>query len=50
MRDVHFLASGMALGREGVGVVEKIGSGVTQFTVGDRADAGYIRNASGRFH
>ncbi|TVY39005.1 putative formaldehyde dehydrogenase, partial [Lachnellula subtilissima] len=41
--DVHILASGMALGHEGVGVVEKIGSSVTQFMVGDRAGAGCIR-------
>ena len=44
--DVHFLTSGMALGHEGVGIVEKIGSAVTQFKVGDRAGAGYIRNVN----
>jgi D-arabinose 1-dehydrogenase-like Zn-dependent alcohol dehydrogenase len=44
--DLHFLTSGMALGHEGVGIVEKIGSEVTQFKVGDRAGAGYIRNVS----
>ncbi|EHL01721.1 putative NADP-dependent alcohol dehydrogenase C 2 [Glarea lozoyensis 74030] len=42
--DVHFLTSGIALGHEGVGIVEKIGSEVTQFKVGDRAGAGYVRN------
>jgi len=42
--DLHFLTSGMALGHEGVGIVESIGSEVTKFKVGDRAGAGYIRN------
>jgi D-arabinose 1-dehydrogenase-like Zn-dependent alcohol dehydrogenase len=42
--DVHYLTSGIALGHEGVGIVEKIGSEVTQFKVGDRAGAGYMRN------
>ncbi|KAH6672469.1 chaperonin 10-like protein [Halenospora varia] len=45
--DLHFLDTGMALGHEGVGIVEKIGSEVTQFKVGDRAGAGYIRNSCG---
>ncbi|EPE34004.1 GroES-like protein [Glarea lozoyensis ATCC 20868] len=45
--DVHFLTSGIALGHEGVGIVEKIGSEVTQFKVGDRAGAGYVRNSCG---
>jgi D-arabinose 1-dehydrogenase-like Zn-dependent alcohol dehydrogenase len=45
--DVHFMASGAALGHEGVGVVEKIGSEVTQLKIGDRAGAGYIRNSCG---
>jgi hypothetical protein len=44
--DVHYLSSGMALGHEGIGIVEKIGSEVTQFKVGDRAGAGYIRDVS----
>jgi hypothetical protein len=44
--DVHYLSSGMALGHEGIGIVEKIGSEVTQFQVGDRAGAGYIRDVS----
>jgi threonine dehydrogenase-like Zn-dependent dehydrogenase len=42
--DVHMIAQGISLGHEGVGVVEKIGSEVTQFKVGDRAGAGYLRN------
>lgn len=44
--DVHMLGAGCALGHEGVGIVEKIGSEVTQFKVGDRAGAGYLRNVS----
>ena len=44
--DVHYLSSGIALGHEGIGIVEKIGSEVTQFKVGDRAGAGFIRNVS----
>ena len=38
------LGAGCALGHEGVGIVTKIGSEVTQFKVGDRAGAGYLRN------
>ncbi|TVY82724.1 NADP-dependent alcohol dehydrogenase C [Lachnellula suecica] len=44
--DVHYLASGADLGHEGVGIVENIGSAVTQFKIGDRAGAGYIRHRS----
>lgn len=42
--DVHMIPHGMALGHEGVGVVEKIGSEVKALKVGDRAGAGYLRN------
>ncbi len=44
--DVHYILHSAALGHEGVGIVEKIGSEVTQFKVGDRAGAGYLRNVS----
>lgn len=44
--DVHFIPHSVALGHEGVGIVEKIGSAVTQFKIGDRAGAGYLRNVS----
>jgi threonine dehydrogenase-like Zn-dependent dehydrogenase len=44
--DVHYIPHSAALGHEGVGIVEKIGSEVTQFKVGDRAGAGYLRNVS----
>jgi threonine dehydrogenase-like Zn-dependent dehydrogenase len=42
--DVHYIPHSAALGHEGVGIVEKIGSDVTQFKIGDRAGAGYLRN------
>ena len=45
--DVHYIPYGAALGHEGVGIVEKIGSAVSQFKVGDRAGAGYLRNSCG---
>lgn len=44
--DTFYIPSGMALGHEGVGIVEDIGSAVTEFKVGDRAGGGYFRNAS----
>jgi len=44
--DVHYIPHSAALGHEGIGIVEKIGSEVTQFKVGDRAGAGYLRNVS----
>ncbi len=42
--DVHMIPHGMALGHEGVGIVEKIGSEVKTLKVGDRAGAGYLRD------
>lgn len=45
--DMFYITSGMALGHEGVGIVEQIGSEVTQFKVGDRAGGGYLRKANG---
>jgi D-arabinose 1-dehydrogenase-like Zn-dependent alcohol dehydrogenase len=44
--DVHFIPHSAALGHEGIGVVEKVGSEVTQFKIGDRAGAGYLRDVS----
>ncbi|KAF2455423.1 chaperonin 10-like protein [Lineolata rhizophorae] len=40
-------APGMALGHEGVGVVDAVGAAVTRFKVGDRAGGGYHRGACG---
>ncbi|TVY71367.1 alcohol dehydrogenase [Lachnellula suecica] len=37
--DLHIVHLGIALGHEGVGIVEKTGSDVTQLKVGDRAGA-----------
>jgi D-arabinose 1-dehydrogenase-like Zn-dependent alcohol dehydrogenase len=44
--DIHYIPFGIALGHEGVGIVEKVGSEVTQFKVGERAGGGYHRNVS----
>jgi hypothetical protein len=41
--DLAYVEYGIALGHEGVGVVEAIGDEVTQFKVGDRAGGGYHR-------
>ena len=45
--DIFFIPYGIALGHEGVGIVEKVGDAVTQFKVGDRAGGGYHRNSCG---
>lgn len=42
--DLHVLPHGAALGHEGVGTVVAVGNEVTDFKVGDRAGAGYLRN------
>lgn len=45
--DLGYLPYGVALGHEGVGIVEAIGSDVTQFKIGERAGGGYHRNSCG---
>jgi D-arabinose 1-dehydrogenase-like Zn-dependent alcohol dehydrogenase len=45
--DLAYVEYGIALGHEGVGIVEAIGSDVTQFKVGDRAGGGYHRGSCG---
>jgi len=45
--DLAYVEYGIALGHEGVGTVEAIGSDVTQFKVGERAGGGYHRNSCG---
>jgi D-arabinose 1-dehydrogenase-like Zn-dependent alcohol dehydrogenase len=47
--DALFFENGapLALGHEGVGIVEAIGFDVTQFKVGDRAGGGFHRNSCG---
>jgi D-arabinose 1-dehydrogenase-like Zn-dependent alcohol dehydrogenase len=42
--DLHLVSAGIALGHEGVGIVEKVGSDVAQLKVGDRAGVGWLRN------
>ena len=46
--DAVLMSYGLALGHEGVGIVEQIGDAVTQFKIGDRAGGGYHRNSCGR--
>lgn len=41
--DLFFISTGCALGHEGVGIVEKVGSAVTMHKVGDRVGGGYLR-------
>lgn len=41
--DLFYIQSGCALGHEGVGIVEEIGSAVTLHKVGDRVGGGYLR-------
>lgn len=45
--DLAYVESGIALGHEGVGIVEAIGTDITQFKVGHRAGGGYHRSSCG---
>jgi len=45
--DVHYKGVDMALGHEGVGVVEEVGDQVTQLKKGDRAGWGYNHDCCG---
>lgn len=45
--DIHAIGFNSVLGHEGVGIVEAIGSEVTQFKIGDRAGGGFLRNSCG---
>ena len=45
--DIHYIPAGIALGHEGVGVVEAVGETVSTLKAGDRAGTGYLRNACG---
>lgn len=45
--DLHAPSFNCALGHEGVGIVEAIGSEVTTFKIGDRAGGGFLRNSCG---
>ena len=44
--DIHMMPFGCALGHEGVGIIEKVGSEVTTLKIGDRAGGGYLRNVN----
>lgn len=46
--DEHFLHAGSALGHEGVGIVQAIGSEVTAVKVGDRVGFGWVHKTCGR--
>ena len=45
--DTAYIPYGAALGHEGVGIVEAIGSDVTRFKIGDHAGGGYLRDSCG---
>ncbi|KAH8703640.1 putative alcohol dehydrogenase [Talaromyces proteolyticus] len=46
--DLHFLHSNKVLGHEGVGIVRRLGPGVTSVKVGDRVGFGYTRKVCGK--
>lgn len=46
--DLHYLHSGKVLGHEGVGIVRKLGPGVTSVKAGDRVGFGYTRKVCGK--
>lgn len=46
--DEHFLQAGLALGHEGAGIVQAVGSDVTAVKVGDRVGFGWVHKTCGR--
>ncbi|KAF7289570.1 hypothetical protein HMN09_01319000 [Mycena chlorophos] len=46
--DEHYIHTDMALGHEGIGVVEQIGSGVSNVSVGDIVGWGYTHKTCGK--
>jgi len=42
--DLFYIPFGCALGHEGVGIIEEVGSAVTLHKVGDRVGGGYLRS------
>ncbi|KIX92701.1 uncharacterized protein Z520_11553 [Fonsecaea multimorphosa CBS 102226] len=46
--DLFYINPGCALGHEGVGTVEKVGSAVTAHKIGDRVGGGYLRSSCGQ--
>ena len=45
--DLAYIAYGIALGHEGIGTVQEVGSAVTQLKIGDRVGGGYHRGSCG---
>ncbi|KAJ9607569.1 hypothetical protein H2200_007647 [Cladophialophora chaetospira] len=45
--DIHYIPAGIALGHEGVGIVEAIGDAVSTLKIGDRVGTSYLRNSCG---
>ncbi|EHK48564.1 hypothetical protein TRIATDRAFT_94020 [Trichoderma atroviride IMI 206040] len=45
--DIHAIGCNSVLGHEGIGIVEAIGSEVTQLEIGDRVGGGFLRNSCG---
>ncbi|RDW61682.1 hypothetical protein BP5796_11574 [Coleophoma crateriformis] len=45
--DLAYIPYGIALGHEGIGVIEKVGSAVTRLNIGDRVGGGYHRGSCG---
>lgn len=45
--DIHCIPAGIALGHEGVGIVEAVGDSVSTLKVGDRVGNGYLRDSCG---
>ncbi|KEF56996.1 uncharacterized protein A1O9_07186 [Exophiala aquamarina CBS 119918] len=45
--DLFYIPFGCALGHEGIGIVEEVGSAVTLHNVGDRVGGGYLRSSCG---
>ncbi|PNP55820.1 hypothetical protein THARTR1_04040 [Trichoderma harzianum] len=46
--DEHYLHAGMALGHEGVGIVQAVGPDVASVKVGDRVGFGWVHKTCGR--
>lgn len=45
--DLAYIPYGIALGHEGIGIIQEIGSSVTQLKIGDRVGGGYHRGSCG---
>lgn len=43
--DEHFVKSTQVLGHEGIGIVQMVGSNVTNVKIGDRVGFGYVQNS-----